>query len=611
MLERRRIRRKFSPPPAPPPRRGIRHFIWGFIRRTCFVIGAFVLLSMLAGALSLGKPQAIPLPEKMVLFMPLKDGFSDLPEPPSLTDPFAPRAPGLQTQIDAIDRAAADPRVKGLIAYMEEGDFEITHTQEMRAAIKRFKEAGKFTIIYSDSYGEAGGGLGRFYLASIFEKRWMQPLGIVSVPGIRMEAPYFREALDKIGIEPQFVHRKNYKTVFESATNKTMSPQNREMLNQIMNDIRNDLVTNISADLVMTPEQFTALVHKGLFTADEALAAGLVTDINYDDALYDKITGGITGNPESEDPLYVDVATYAAHGHRVFHAPARKAALVYASGAIMNSAIGAGAPGLGGGNIIAANELTPLLFDLADDKSLGAIVLRIDSPGGSPVASENILRALNHAQKKGKKIIVSMGPSAASGGYWIASHADHIFALPGTLTGSIGVAGGKISAAGLWDQWGVNWDGVAWGENAALWSMNHPFSSSEAERINAMMDQVYDAFTARVAEGRKLSPEQVERVAQGRVWTGESARKNGLVDELGGLGDALDYTAKLLGAKDRADLAVEIVPEPKTALEELVSMVSRGAVFDNTILNVLTPVREALAVLSSGETFAYEPLKIK
>lgn len=605
--------------------------LWTAVHKACTVIGAMVLISMIFAAFALSNiSESVepPLPDKMVLYLEFADGFPEKPSGSTFAESLGLEPPTVHDLVNAIDMAAKDERVKGIMARMDGGSFATTQTGEVRDAIKRFRDTGKFTRIYSASFGEAGGGLGRFYLASIFRERWMQPLGVVSIPGVAAEMPFFRETLDKIGVEPQFFKRKDYKTAYENLTDREMSPQNRMMIEGIVMDLRVELVKDIAGDLGITTAKFERLVNKGLFTAPEALQEKLVTRLDYVDVLISDITGEITGNPESEEEIFIDTKTYIAGLGRedaernlmAGHFGARKpqVALVHVNGAIMDTRIGVSTPaGFSDEGIAAADEIAPALLDAADDPQIGAVVLRIDSPGGSPVASETILRAVDKVREKGKPVIVSMGSTAASGGYWVAAHADRIFASPTTITGSIGVVGGKFSAQQMWPNLGVNWQGVQWGENAGLWSMNRPFTEGEAERINAMLDQVYTAFLQRVAEGRNMDVEQVDLIAGGRVWSGASARDVGLVDELGGMHKALDYTATLLGAENRFGLDVMILPKPLSAFEELIALMSeQGAVYEGLKLTAavgktVKPVMGQIEIMQRMHNFStYEPLRI-
>lgn len=632
-----RHRPLFSDPVSRDVRRGriqwrVLPIAWLAIKKTCTVIGAFVLVTVLLSILmlsGLNETTAPPLPQKMALYLEFSDGFYEKPSGSALAGSFNLEPPTVHQVVDAIDLAAKDERVMGIMARMDGGTFSTAQTKEVRDALARFRASGKFTRIYSASYGEAGGGLGRFYLASAFAERWMQPLGIVSIPGVAAEMPFFRGTLDKIGVEPQFFQRKEYKTAYENLTAKKMSPQNRETLEHIVGDLRAVLTRDIAADLQISPVKFEALVNKGLFTGPEALQEKLVTELNYVDVLVSRISEELTGDPESEEEFFVDPKAYLAalgreqsesnlvRGHFTDARP--RVALVHVAGAIMDTRIGVSATpmGLGEEGIAAADEIAPAILDAAEDESIEAIVVRVDSPGGSPVASETILRAIDRAREKGKPVIVSMGSTAASGGYWVVAHADRIFATPTTITGSIGVVGGKFSARDVWPKIGVNWERVEWGRNAGLWSMNTPFSATEAERINAMLDQVYDAFLERVSTGRKMSVEQVDKIAGGRVWSGEAAKRVGLVDEIGGLQNALDYTATLLKAEDRFGLDVIILPKPLTTFEELMAFLSeQGAVYEGLkfqamLGRVSKPFMDQMDVISQPNFTTYEPLQIQ
>ncbi|MCB1563029.1 MAG: signal peptide peptidase SppA [Alphaproteobacteria bacterium] len=596
------------------------------------VLGAFMLLSIMTGVMianMAAKSGGVPkLPDEMVLFLDLDQGLTERPQAKGFADQFGPSEPSVRDIVNMIDTATRDERVHGILARVEGGQFGMSHVYEVRAALKRFREAGKFTYIYSTSYGDAGGGLSLYYLASAFEQIWVQPMGIVAITGMSAEMPFFRKVLDKIGVQPQFFKRKDYKTAYENLTNEEMSAENREMMTRLVGDIREEILKEIPADRGMGPAQFERLVHKGLFPAPEALKAGLVTRVDYGDVLLGTIREKMGYDRDSNEiGFFVNIPHYMAGlkhektepgeaGHK-----ARKpsVALVYAAGMIMPSGgRNAAAPVFMNSEVAAADEIGPAITEAAEDKNIKAIVLRIDSPGGSPVASETILHAVERAQNKGKKVIVSMGPVAASGGYWIAAYADRIFVTPTTLTGSIGVLGGKFATQDLSEKLGVSWDGVSWGENAGMWSVNTPFSESEAARINVMLDQVYDGFLERVSKGRKMSIESVDKIAGGRVWTGKRAVEIGLADEIGGLENALDYVAQSLGQADRHALNVVIMPEPKTAIEKFLELleqqgeIGQAVQWQMSIVERLAPALEMMAVTGNRELYAtYEPLRLE
>lgn len=628
-------------------------FIGFVVRRTCTVVGALVLFVSLSAVWSLSEIISKAeggggkgLPNHFVLYLDMDGGIGDLAREGGLADPFTGPGPTMKEFVDAIERAGADDRVAGIYATVGAGSYGLAHIQEIREAIKSFRESGKFAYIYSSSYGDYGG-LGTYYIASAFDEIWMQPMGIVSITGINAEMPFARSILDQIGVEPQFFQRKEFKSAYENLTHSEMSEPNRRMTEYLIKDLTDTIAGDISADLNMKPEQFKALVDRGLFTAEEALDAGLVDETNYGDVLVDKVNEIVNGDAGDEAD-YVNIDSYIREARpkanifedEVFSKLAGnvsergkndgkgddkkknkkpEVALIYAVGVIMPSdGDGGGGPSLFDDGIAAADQIANALLDAARDEDIKAVVLRVDSPGGSPVASETILRAVQKVQDKGKKVIVSMGPTAASGGYWISAYADQIFVLPTTITGSIGVLGGKFSTQQLWAMLGVNWERIQWGKNAGMWSMNTPFSETEAERINAMLDNVYVNFIDRVSVGRKMSLDKVDRIAGGRVWTGKSAVKIGLADRIGGLNAALDYAAKQVGKKSRAEIEVVIMPEPLPPLQRLLNMLEgqvmspRALRAQAQVLDMAEPYMTQMQVMSNPRDYTvYSPVDIK
>lgn len=597
--------------------------LWQALKRTCTFIGAVILIFAVLISWSLSpliEEIDAPLPNKMVLYLELDGNLSEIPPSFTLTDPLS-AAHGLTVKglTDALYRAKDDPRVVGLYAKVKGGHYAVSHVQEIRAAIADFKRSGKFAYIYAPSYDN---GLGGFYLASIFEERWMQPMGSVMMTGLNAEMPFAKDVLDSIGVKAEFFQRKEYKSAYENLTHSKMTPANKEALGALIGDIADAISTDISKDLGIEKAAFKPMVDHGLFMDQEALDAKLISHLEYEDVLWDKIRERVTGNTNNDDDIYVYVSNYIMRQGGAnsfgFNAQVRaddaskpNVALIYAVGAIMDTSEG-------GAGIAAADEISQALYDAAYDTSIEAVVFRVDSPGGSPVASETILRAVQKVQEKGKPVIVSMGSAAASGGYWISASADRIFALPTTITGSIGVLGGKFSGQELWKTLGVNWERISWGKNAAMFSMNSPFSKTEAQRMNAMLDNVYENFLSRVSKGRGLSKKEVENIAGGRVWSGLRGIDAGIVDELGGLNAALDYAAAQIGAGSRSDVDVMVMPKPMTQMEQFVAMLE-GQVragealgIQASLLQKIQPILMQLNVMSSAEnTMVYAPVEIK
>lgn len=632
--------------------------LWMAMKRGAMVIGFAVMFSAFLSAMMFSSVMKesgkILLPDQMVLVLEFEGGLNEIPPEASFSNPFAQNTITLRHYLAAIDEAAKDDRVTGIVARLRDGSFSLAQIEEIRNAVKRFKASGKFAHIYSTSFGDSGSGLGRYYLASVFDQLWMQPLGIVMIAGVNAEVPYFRDTLDKIGVKPEFFQRKEYKTAYESMTNTEMSAPNREMMNALVDDIKIQLVSEIAADRKMEKAAFEGLVNKGLLTADEALKAGLIDHMDYADVMIDTIKETVTGDAKDITLGFVEMADYLAGIDAAFasdtsqnalpakyvpqktkqaadkqpesgsgSAPASttsSVALVYAVGAIMTSDVNSSASSVFlDGGIAASDKIAPAILDAAADPDVKAIVLRIDSPGGSPAASEAILRALDLAQEEGKTVIVSMGATAASGGYWIAAHADRIFVSRSTVTGSIGVVGGKFTLQELWEKLGVNWENIRWGENADMWSSNESFDEQGAERMNAMLDNVYRNFLTRVAKGRNMSVEQVDQIAKGRVWSGKRAIEVGLADEEGGLMEALDYAAMVAGGQSRADVPVKLFPKPKTPFEQFMELINgeKGLLgerpdFQSAVFGMFKPVIKQVLIAQEPDKFmTYDAVDIR
>lgn len=614
-----RRRSLFVTPKRPklPKKKYVRHILKTAFRRTLMFFGAVFLFSMLAGIVGglMAESGPVTLPKKFVLAMAMD---YPLVEHENMAGPrtFSGDFYVMRDVVDALDHARGDKRVKGLVVRMNGAGIDLAHMQELRSAIARFRESGKFAYIFDTSFGSGGTGLGTYYFASVFDEIWMQPMGTLTVAGINLEIPYGRAVLDRIGIEPQFFARKEYKSVFDGFTESTMPPQEREMMTSLLGDIAAQMQEGIARDRKMTPAVVRTMIDKGLYMDQDALKRGFVTRLGDSSDLDRKVSMDLTGKPDS-DKVYTGMTSYIAvmrreEGEKALMAGNPSVALVNIEGAIMSTEEMSHAATLFyDDTLVPADEVAGILDDITDDPDTKIIVLRIDSPGGSPVASEAVRLAILRAQKAGKKVIVSMGGMTASGGYWIAAPADRIFALPATITGSIGVAGGKFALAGLWDKVGLNWDSVRFGKNAGIWSPHDPFDANGAALMNEMMDSVYDGFVARVAEGRKMTKEQVDKVARGRVWTGRQALERGLVDELGGLDVALDYAARQLGAKDRTGIDVYVYPETESLIDQIRDQIGIQVRAEENVTAMARPVIEAWGrAFLASKYMTYLPMEL-
>lgn len=601
------------------PRWRILPILWMALKRTCTFLGAILLVMIVMLLWAIG-PQLQDidqsLPERMVLKIELDGPIGDLPTETSFVDPFSKDVRTIKNYIDALERAKADPRVLGVYAEMRNPVISLAHIEELRAALIDFRSSGKFAHVYSSSYR---GGLGAYYIASAFDEIWMQPMGIVMLNGLNAEMPFMRDVLDKIGVEPQMFQRKEYKTAYENVTDSEISDENRETVEQLLSDFSNLITSDFESQF---DGEFKALVDHSLFIDNEAFEAGLVDHLGYLDQFFEAINKRLSGRTKNPDFSYVAFDRYAAEPlHKNAFSPSKegddkpKIALIYAVGAIMDDDEKGNSSDDG---IAGAKDISAALYDAANDPSIDEVVLRINSPGGSPVASEAILRAVEKVQDEGKTVTVSMGPVAASGGYWIAAYADEIFVLPSTITGSIGVLGGKVSFQKMWEMIGIHWSRISWGKNAAMWSMNTPFSSTESERMNAMLDNIYKAFVSRVAQGRDMEYAEADKISRGRAWSGLKAVELGLADQFGGLNDALDYAAEQVDENfTRNDVNVVVMPKPLSAIERFVELLdgqvkaSQSFKVIADLLEPLEPAIDKLVVLNNAQTnTVYAPISV-
>lgn len=607
-------------PVAKPKRRWrLLPILWMALKRTCTFLGAVVLFFIVLIFFALGphlEDIDQSLPNRMVLNIKLDGVLGDLPAEASFVDPFSKDVKTVRNYIDALERAKNDPRVLGVYAEMRNPVLSLAYIEELRAALINFRESGKFAYVYAPSYR---GGLGQYYLARAFDEIWMQPMGVVMLNGLNAEMPFMRDVLDKIGVEPQMYQRQEYKTAYENLTDSEISEENKETVEQLISDISEILITGLEDDI---GSALKPLVDKGLFLDNEAFEAGLIDHLGYFDELFATMNKTLSGRPKNPDFSYVSFDRYVAEplalsafGQAKPDDKKPKVALIYAVGAIMDDDDKGNSSDDG---IAGAEDISDALYDAANDPSVNAVVLRINSPGGSPVASEMILRAVEKVQEQGKTVTVSMGPVAASGGYWIAAYADEIFVLPSTITGSIGVLGGKISLEKMWEMVGVNWSRISWGENAGMWSINTPFSKSEAEQMNKMLDHIYTAFVARVAQGRDMDYKDADKVARGRAWSGKKAVELGLADQFGGLNTALDFAAaQVEEGFTRKDVNVVVMPKPLSAIERFAQLLDgqvQAAETFKSLVSFIKPIEPALeefeVIKRSGNASVYAPVNV-
>ena len=459
----------------------------------------------------------------------------------------------LRPTLQALHEAAEDKRVVGLIAKVGSG-VSWAVMQELRLGIRAFATSGRPTFAWAESFGEGGGSLPTYALASAFDEIWLQPGGGVGPMGVGVETTFLRGALDKLGIEPQLEQRYEYKNAADRFQQTELTPAHRESLERLTESMFTDALAMISEGRGIETSRLREILDGGPYTAAEAREAGLIDQLGYRDQVYAAARSRV--DPDAK-------LLFADHWRPKWRPslPRRRkghVALVQARGAI---ASGRSRRGPSGRQLGSDSVSAQLRAALEDDRAK-AVLLQVDSPGGSAVASETIWREVCRVQQAGKPVVVSMGEVAASGGYYIACPADVIVALPATITGSIGVIGGKFVVRELLDRLGLTTGTVEQGARPLMYSGRRGFGDEERARLAALIDTVYADFVAKVAAGRHRDVEQIEALARGRVWSGRDALEAGLVDQLGGLREALTVARSRGGLPDDAPVlpAVHLTP---------------------------------------------------
>lgn len=443
--------------------------------------------------------------------------------------------------------ASTDPRVEGVLVHLQRAPGSLAKLEEARAELLRIKENGKKVVVYLD--GSASNGT--YYLASAADLVVLHPAGELELIGLSAESMYLRGLLDRLGVEPQFAKRSAYKSAPETFTNTEGSSAAREQLNAMLDDLSAVWTEGIGTARSRDAEEVGRLVDGGPYTAEEAKEAGLVDRLAYPDELEGLLEEEFGKRPR------MDEAYARSRDTRGWRNP-REIAVVVVDGAIVRGR--SRGPGFfGGGFTSGADTIVDQLDEARERLAVKAVVLRVDSPGGSAFASDEIWRAVRRLEKAGKPVIVSMGSVAASGGYYVSAGGRAIFAQPSTITGSIGVyAGPFLDMSDLFDKVGLNTELYTRGRKAGMYSTSKPLDAVEFDALDHMVGATYAQFKDRVATGRKLSPDDVEAVAQGRVWTGVRAQRQGLVDEFGGFHDALERARHEADIPEKAEVDVVI-----------------------------------------------------
>ena len=554
---------------------------------------AFLLLSFLNSS------DSSSVKEKSVLVFNLATNISDAPPSSSLADSLTSESRttlNLRQVIAAIEKAALDDNIVGLLLYGRGtvGEYGYATLTEVRQALAKFRQSGKKIIAYDMEWTEK-----EYYLASVAEKVIINPVGRMEINGLSSQQTFFADALEKYGVGVQVVKVGSFKGAVEPYTRQDLSVQNRQQLQTLLDTIWSNYSATVAKSRNLTPQQVQTISDtQGILEATTAKKAGFVDEVAHLDrviVLAKELTREAKNKTNEEENSgsfsQISLANYASSLADEGGDSSDKIAIVYAEGTIVD--------GQGDRGEIGGDKLAKELRKLQGKEEVKAVVLRINSPGGSATASEVILREIKRLDAK-KPVIISMGDVAASGGYWIAMGGQRIFADNDTITGSIGVFGLLLNIQKIANNNGIDWDTVKTGQLADISTITRPKNPQELEIYQAAVNRFYDLFIETVAKGRKLSPDKVRSVAQGRVWTGKDAVKIGLVDQIGGLEAAVQYAAKT--AKLGDDWSLKEYPRSQSWQEEL---------FSNLLQTYLPPLTKNNHPLTQEwQNFQQELLKL-
>jgi len=480
------------------------------------------------------------IPERAPVEIPLP--FLQQRTPPTVTDVWA-----------TLRKAAADSRIKAVV--LEPRDLQIGwgKLEEIRADLENLKQSGKPIYAYLKTPGAR-----EYYLATAATRVFMGPEDELNLKGMRFELMYFKKTLDKLGVEVEVEHAGKYKDFGDMFTRASMSPETREVLTSILDDLYGNLLRRIGEARKRTPEQVRAIIDQGPFLSPHAKEQGLIDDLLYEDQMWGQVKSKVGGLKKVSLREYLKVPPVGPEGKQHI-------ALVTGEGSISRGESGSD---LSGDDGIESEGFDKLLERVGNDNSVKGVIVRIDSPGGEVFASDAIWRQMNLVSKK-KPMVISMSDTAASGGYYIAMTGDPIVAYPGTFTGSIGVVFGKANLHGLYDKLGVSKDLLTRGRYSDIDSDYAPLSADGRAKLRQAIDEDYRSFVTKVADARRRKFDQVEPLSQGRVWLGSQAKANGLVDELGGLDRALELV-KEKAKIPKSEHVVLITYPPKRSIFDLV-----------------------------------------
>ncbi len=514
------------------------------------VLGPIILFSMIFASAGSGPPQ----PNHMVLALDLREGMSDQRS----TNPFAAfgGSNALLDIIGKIDSARTDNRVEGIYVRANTGGLAAAQAEELRAALAAFRESGKFVVAHIQNDGIRMGMPGYTAIADA-DEIWLQESSEFMPMGLSAEVTFLADTLQRYHVQAQFETREDYKTAAHSLTQRTFTPQHREQVTTLMTSLYDNMLTTIAADREIPVDQVRAAIEATPFTAQRAQELRLVDQIGRPEEAERAVLARVEN---SEIVEFGDYTPRSRRGGRVI-------AVVQGEGAIVSGPEQTDI--FSDDSAMNSDRIAEALLDASEDDDVAAIVFRVSSPGGSVVASDQILAALRTAQERGKRVVVSMGDVAASGGYYVSAYADEIVASPSTITGSIGVVGGKLILGPALDHYlSTNTETITIGSPMVeMFTTERGFNQAERAAFSGFIDRAYSGFLGLVAEGREMQVDQVRAIAGGRVWTGQQALQLGLVDHLGGFHVAVQRARALAEIDEDARVQLRFYPQVESPFQ--------------------------------------------
>jgi protease IV len=565
--------------------------MWRFIVGLLATVGTLTLLGIggCAAFLASAPFTTKTLPQNLVLSLDLRDVPSESTGSSLLGGDLFGSKRDIVDTVQLLWQAADDPRVVGMFVDIGDESAGLGRVQELRQAIAHFRGKGKFALGFADSLGSGGTHFSDYYLASALEQIWLQPSGSFAVAGLAIETPFLKDGLDRLGIRVEGGKRYEYKSAPDTFTDTAYPPPARENLQQLLDSLYGQFVSDVARERHLEPAKVRQLIDSVPFDSEKARQEKLVDKLGYRADALDEVT-----TRAGKNRTLVTLSDYANDPGR----PKPRGdtlALVRITGAIMSGSPSRGP--LDDDTVATAEDVVDALDQAASAKDVKAIVLRIDSPGGTYPAADAIADAVGRARSAGKPVIVSMGDVAASGGYLAALRADVIVAQPTTITASIGVFGVWPVATGLLASLGVNVERLSVGTNAGMYSVFQPPTAAQRGAISRQLDEIYADFTRQVGEARKLEGSRLDAAARGRVFSGIDAKKAGLIDELGGLQLALDIAKAKGGIDESRQVELRSYPPDSDRWQKIVDRLLRLAGIDAQGPTIRAPreVRDTLA----------------